>query len=970
MELKIYNQQGVLKATISPSESDRHVKEVMNDNILNLSFILYEPMELGVNDYVDFDGERFTLLEDYKPEQKSTVEYAYNCKFYGIESELKKAKVLKLVDNENELSFSYDATAAEHLQLICDNINRVKEAKNWIIGEVVSSSNVNIEYDNIFCFDALSKIATSFNTEWWIEGTTINLSRCEHGASIPLGYGKGLLWLSRVKNDTVSFFTRLYPLGSTRNIVASDYGHRRLQLPGSVRYVERNTHLGIVEQAEEKAFSHIFPRRTGIVSGVRTEEATGSDGNAFTIYYFTDNGLNFDPNTYEIEGLVKQVSFQKGELNGRDFEVNFNSETKEFEIITQFPYENQQMPGGLLIPKPGDEYILWNIRMPKEYYPLAEKEFEESVQKYIESTSIDTSIYKASTDYIYFDEKGIDLKLGRRVLLENKIYFPTGTHESRVTKISRRLNNITDMDIECTYAVDYGRINQIETSIVNIQAAYKEQLNKDVMTVLKSWDNQDPTDYSLMTALRVVKEIERRALLKERADRTPYSLEVGEDLTIGHLLKALTRLEVGEAVDSLLAGKGIIAENGRIQADRMELRSSLTVLRLIINEIQAMAGDYSFSDCGYIERVDKIDDTTYKLWMEKRTDTDWTNLGEHDVLLSIVNRLLTGGTDYYSSWFRCVSKNRNENSLTVVLYPDSEVPGGKNYPPVAGYNVTRKGNAVMPEAGETNERAQSWLISSREGRIMFLQNVFKPILEDYNYAISIGRFPSVKMIRKLPISPTDVGIMAKTIVAENFYQADWNGDIIPKKVDRGEWSLAVAQGESPYRNVSHEVTLENQSVVTQLEQHTVYHYGCKWGCVIDKTTDEPKWNAPGWILLEGDKNYHLDFTSTNGWQFFHRSLDTVVSAVVSYGNRDITDVLMASDGVQVEWLRNTGNVPADNAWQPTYVDGKKHVIHLTRSDMGSEWGVSVRKVRFVCRVFIPIGGGKFEKTENYIGFKA
>ena len=478
MELKIYNQQGVFKTAVSPSDSDRHVKEVMNDNILNLSFTLYEYVELGVNDYVDFEGERFTLLEDYKPEQKSTVEYAYSCKFYGIESELKKAKVLKMVDGDDELSFSYDATAAEHLQLICDNINRIKGTKNWVIGEVVSSANVNIEYDKIFCFDALSEIAKNFNTEWWIEGTTINLSRCEHGTPVSLGYGKGLLRLSRVENDTVPFFTRLYPLGSTRNIVASDYGHRRLQLPGGVRYVERNIHLGIVEQAEEEAFAYIFPKRIGTVTGVRTEEATGEDGNAFTIYYFTDEGLNFDPNTYEIEGLVKQVSFQGGELNGRDFEVNFNSETKEFEIITQFPYENQQLPGGLLIPKPGDEYILWNIRMPKEYYPLAEKEFEEAVQKHIESISIDTSVYKAPTDYIYLDENHIDLKLGRRVLLENEIYFPTGTHESRVTKISRRVNNTTDMDIECTYAVDYGRINQIESNIVDIQAAYKEQLNR------------------------------------------------------------------------------------------------------------------------------------------------------------------------------------------------------------------------------------------------------------------------------------------------------------------------------------------------------------------------------------------------------------------------------------------------------------------------------------------------------------
>ena len=507
MELKIYNQQGVLKATVSPSDSDRHVKEVMNDNVLNLSFTLYEYVRLGVNDYVDFDGERFTLLEDYKPEQNSTVEYVYNCKFYGIESELKKAKVLKLVDNENELSFSYDATAAEHLQLICDNINRIKGGNAWVIGEVVSTGNVNIEYDNIFCFDALSEIAKNFDTEWWIEGSTINLSRCEHGIAIPLGYGKGLKKLTRVANDTVPFFTRLYPLGSTRNIVQSDYGYKRLQLPGGVRYVEKNTYLGIVEQSEENFFSGIYPRRTGKVSTVRSTEATGEDGNKFTIYYFTDSSLDFDPNDYEIEGLVKNVVFQSGELNGRDFEVNFNSKTKEFEIVTQFPYENQQLPGGLLIPKPKDEYILYNIRMPKEYYPLAEQEYAEAVAKYMDKISIDTSVYKAPTDYVYLEENRIALKIGRRVLLENEIYFPAGAHESRITKISRKLNNPCEADIECTYAVDYGRISQIENNIVDIQAAYKEQLNKEVLAVLKSWDSIDPTEYNVLSAVRTIKAI-------------------------------------------------------------------------------------------------------------------------------------------------------------------------------------------------------------------------------------------------------------------------------------------------------------------------------------------------------------------------------------------------------------------------------------------------------------------------------
>ena len=439
---------------------------------------------------------------------------------------------------------------------------------------------------------------------------------------------------------------------------------------------------------------------------------------------------------------------------------------------------------------------------------------------------------------------------------------------------------------------------------------------------------------------------------KDRVDRTDYLLQFGE------------------FIDSLIAGKGGgIYPDGRAQFNSLEIRDSLTVLRLIINEIHAMAGDFSFSDCGAIEKVELLDDGTYRLTMEKRTDTDWTTLEENDVLCSIVNSLLIGGTDYYTSWFRPVSKNRNDNTLTVVLYPDSEVPGGKNYPPVEGYNVTRKGNAKVPDAGEApNERAQSWLISSREGRIMFLQNVFRPILEDYNYALTLGRFPNVKMIEKLPIGSTDVGVMSKIGVFEKIYEADWNGTIIPKKVDRGEWSLTTAQGDEPYRFVDYETLLENQKVITTLEQHTVYHYGCKWGCLIDKTTEEPQWNSAGWVLLEGDKNYHLEFTSTAGWQFFRNGVNTDIAAVVSYGNRDITNVLMATTGVEVEWLRDTGNIPADNSWKPVYVDGQKHVIRLTSVDMGSEWGLSVRTVKFICRVFIPVGED-METIENYVGFR-
>ena len=571
-----------------------------------------------------------------------------------------------------------------------------------------------------------------------------------------------------------------------------------------------------------------------------------------------------------------------------------------------------------------------------------------------------------------------------RILCCSNVYF-------NGVRFVRKGNSVPEMTQEIVSLKSYIFKVSLQGMVDNIDVDFPEGGEEEggetggggegYVYLIKLNDTVVPTDRNTFSALRILAEIDKaikanneglgdKFISKKNDDYAEGIITFLKDIIVKGPIKALSKLTVGESIiDSLIAGKGIIAEDGRIQADRMELRSSLTVLRLIINEIQAMSGDFSFSDCGTIEKVELLDDGTYRLTMEKRTDTDWTTLEENDVLCSIVNSLLIGGTDYYTSWFRPVSKNRNDNTLTVVLYPDSEVPGGKNYPPVEGYNVTRKGNAKVPDAGEApNERAQSWLISSREGRIMFLQNVFRPILEDYNYALTLGRFPNVKMIERLPIGSTDVGVMSKIGVFEKIYEADWNGTIIPKKVDRGEWSLETAQGDEPYRFVDYETLLENQKVITTLEQHTVYHYGCKWGCLIDKTTEEPQWNSAGWVLLEGDKNYHLEFTSTAGWQFFKNGVNTDIAAVVSYGNRDITNVLMATTGVEVEWLRDTGNIPADNSWKPVYVDGQKHVIRLTSVDMGSEWGLSVRTVKFICRVFIPVGED-METVENYVGFR-
>lgn len=957
MELKIYDKANKLRLTASPNTSSSVTEEIGGECSVSASFTHTEYIPLDVDDYIELEGVRYKVKSRYRPKQKNTQTYEYSVKFYAPIHDAEDTLML-FQEGGTTSEFSYDGGPREHLQLWIDNMNRRADANLWSIGTVIVADNKTIDYRNVKCWDAAfgsNGIAATFETEMWADGYVINLCKAERGEMVELGYLQGLTNLAQEDNGEVKFFTRLFPLGSTRNIDATKYGYSRLQLPDRSLYVDKNVDLyGVKEETEETAFSEIFPKYIGTISSVRSEEKENEEGRKYTVYYFKDNGMNWNPKDYEIPDLDYMLKFQTGELAGRgtdgSFQVAWHEDTREWEIINVYPDDTTQIPGGAIIPQPGDQYIPWNFAMPQEYITAAEQEYKLAVDDFLNTYSFDPNKYTGTTDRNYIEKNNTTLRIGWNVRLLSEQYFGTtgGYKDTRITKVQRKLNDLCQATITCSDEVGTGWKSSVDNSLNSLRYEVARQAEQYVYDIIKSFETKTPSDNNVFSALKSLKTL----LRKDQSDGTNFLLKFGE------------------FIDSMIAGKGAgIFPDGRGQFSRLEVRDALVVMRLIINEIQTMAGDYAFSDAGCIEKVDDLGESTYKLWMEKRTEFDVTNFVENDVMYSIVNNLLTGGTDYYTSWFRCLIKNVNDNTLTVVLYPDSEVPGGKNYPPVAGYNVTRRGNSVLPDTGEVNERAQSWLLSSREGRIMFLANVYKPILEDYNYAISIGKFPNIAALDKLPVTTEDVGVMAKTIVCERLYQYDYNGDVISNKVDRGEWSLSVAQSEQPYRFIQNEkIYPDGQHTYTELEQHTVYHYGCKWGCLVDKTQDEPVWNSPSWVLLEGDKNYHLDFESSNGWQFFLSQVNTDVTAVVSYGNRDITNVLMATTGVEVEWLRNTGNVPADNSWKPTYVDGKKNTIHLSVSDMGSGWGYEYRRVSFICRVFVPVGED-FETIENRINIK-
>ena len=288
MLLTLFDSKGQTKAAFEPNDSSTQDKEIQGDNLLKLSFTLYECISVDVNDYLDYDGERYWATEKYTPAQKSTMEWEYSFQMRGIESLISRFLVLNNTGGENEAVFALTARPVDHMRLIVKNINEGMDGlQNFKTGVVEGTENVVIDYTGKYCQEALKELADAVHTEWWFDGQTLNLCRCEHGEEVTLGYGNGLTSLDRDLADNVKFYTRLFPVGSSRNIDPEKYHHSRLMLPGGVKYADVNVEkYGIIHHYEQTAFADIYPRRTGTVSEVRHEEVNDKDGRPFTIYYF------------------------------------------------------------------------------------------------------------------------------------------------------------------------------------------------------------------------------------------------------------------------------------------------------------------------------------------------------------------------------------------------------------------------------------------------------------------------------------------------------------------------------------------------------------------------------------------------------------------------------------------------------------------------------------------------------------
>ncbi|QEW38555.1 hypothetical protein VIC01_04199 [Phocaeicola vulgatus] len=506
MELEIYDRQGALKRKVSPDSSSRWTEEVGAEFVVTVNFTTWEFFVLSVGDYVEISGKRFSIKKEYRPKKTDTQKYTYNISFYGREHDMQDLLFCRLNQGEDDLEsvFAYDGTPMEMLEKLVANMNRNTDGVTWRAGQAVTGDRKTINFNGLFCWDAAGEIAGAWETEWWLDGEYLNIGKCEHGERVTLGYMKGLkTGLTQNENsNSIKWFTRLIPVGSTKNIDPSKYGYTHLQLPSRDKYIDLNTQLGLKEHREEAAFQDIFPHRLGTVSSVRSEEQANKDGKKYTVYYVKDKDLPFNPDEYMIGGEVIHITFESGDLSGREFECNWHNDTQEFEIINTYPDENTQIPGGNIIPNVGDTYILTNIRMPDEYYPIAEEQYKQAVDSFLTEYSKDISIYSGDTDYIHVDKNSVPLSLGQRVRLEDAQYFEAGYLDTRITRIERKLGNLSEASIDCSSAVSTSWKSSVDSTLNNLEYTLAQEMAQAFIRLLKMGDTESPSDYTAFSSLR------------------------------------------------------------------------------------------------------------------------------------------------------------------------------------------------------------------------------------------------------------------------------------------------------------------------------------------------------------------------------------------------------------------------------------------------------------------------------------
>ncbi len=414
-------------ATVASVEIDDKTifsKKLMGEHKITAEFYSKSPLNLLLGDYIEWNGEVFTMNRTPKETKENANTYHYKIDFEGQVYELYR----KLLMHNGLADFHYTGTASDFLNLLITNINTV--SSGWSVGTVDTTNEETIYFESHNCRTALTKIAETFSLEFALSGKQISLKKTIGTVkpyTFEYGRGKGLYSLERKQVDSQNVVTRVYGFGSTENI-PYDYRDRAKRLIFDnlgKPYLEKNVSLyGIIEA--QFTDDTIKPQRTGTVTGVGIDFG---DLNQIPLvpanFYIEDSTLDFDLKDHLLDGKQAKIVFKSGDLSGYEFDIRSNYDHTNRRIyFKQFsdadgyvlPYEEGAVQ---IFPKVGDTYTLVNIKMPQTYVDAAELELKTKTQAYLDQNSTPMVIYGFDADPRYIKANGISLDVGDMVTIKD-----------------------------------------------------------------------------------------------------------------------------------------------------------------------------------------------------------------------------------------------------------------------------------------------------------------------------------------------------------------------------------------------------------------------------------------------------------------------------------------------------------------------------------------------------------------------
>ena len=861
-QIDIKDISGAIQLTTLINEGCKRKFTLMKEDYIMLKFSLENPIYFKLGSYVECNFGLFEVCDLQKP--------AFNTNTAGYDYELQldayywkwKNKIFKYTPETTGQEASWNLTAPLDVQvgIVLRNLKALGytyKGQDFVfsIDSTVENKSQLMSYDNINILDACFEMAKKWDCECWVTENIIHFGRCESGDAVDFEIGKNVQEMSQSESQS-TYATRIYAFGSTRNIPA-DYRpidetvvvngvvQRRLMLPEGTPYIDAYPDMTTEEAVEQVViFDEVYPRRTGIMSDVTTIEVTdkveNEDGTTteekWNAYRFRDTGVNFSEK-YILPGQELRIRFASGLLNGLEFAVKFNPEGKPekledggwnpeaqlWEIVRNEDY-GRPLPGDVLFPQDGDEYVLsgWDSTKITELglVGAAEQELKEKTEKYAAKSKIDPSTYGCtmmSNDAYREDGVHNFYSIGQKVNLINKAYFENG-RQSRVIGFEFNLDYSFDSPV---YTVGetaaYSRIGELEEKVESLTLKGQTYTGGggSGMYVIGSHDSTPATDHNVYSALRSLIMFMR----KDTEERTGFLLS----LLGGTVIKKYAKF--GDFVTGVSGG--YIGEDARAELEALVLRSSLSVPELRFNRQTYFEGYNTISPGGGLKIKSFVanSDGSYTVIPDLE---DGVPLGQKpdDILLGFWHdKSVTTGDfiGFRKIQYRITSADYDEKTFVMVPRP--------------GYEFVPHNEMRLGQTGNfTDKERQTYIIIDvRDGNCCITlvdnANTWDPEPAQMKSWFGKKKGMTINGINCDRFS----AVLQDIIMTGLIFQIDEiTGSTVRVPIDFPSWE--------PGRKYAY--------------YSRVPHNGSTWLCVNDKgTTSEPSENNPDWLVsaAKGDK---------------------------------------------------------------------------------------------------------------------